>query len=215
MRKLMLAVAVLAATVSAARATEYQIDDAHSQIGFKTKHIAGKVPGRFTKFSGTFTYDEKNPAAWKAEATIDPASINTDNEKRDGHLKSPDFFDVARCPAMSFKSTKVTDVAAGKAKLHGDLTMHCVTKPVVLDLEINGVDKDPWGNVSAGFTATASINRKDWDINWNKTLDSGGLLVGEKIDITLEISGSPKKTDAPAKKDEAPAKKAEAAPVKK
>jgi polyisoprenoid-binding protein YceI len=217
MRQLLLVVVALAAFTSSAIAVDYQIDEAHSQIGFKTKHIAGKVPGRFTKFSGTFSHDPKNPASWKAEATIDPASINTDNEKRDGHLKSPDFFDVARCPAMTFKSTKVTDVSGDKAKLQGDLTMHCVTKPITLDLEVNGVDKDPWGNVSASFTASATINRKDWDINWNKALDSGGLLVGEKIDITLEISGSPKKADAPAaaKKEEASAKKADAPAAKK
>jgi polyisoprenoid-binding protein YceI len=200
MRKTLLALAALAVLTTVARATEYDIDPAHSQVGFKVKHVTGKVPGRFTTFSGSFSYDKKNPKAWKAAATIDPASINTDNEKRDGHLKSPDFFDVAKFPAMSFKSTGVTDVKGDHAKLHGDLTMHGVTKAVVLDLEIGGVDKDPWGNETAGFTATGTINRKDWDIVWNKTLDSGGVLVSEQVAITLEITGNAKKADAPAKK---------------
>lgn len=200
MHKILLAVAALTVLSSAARATEYEIDAAHTEIGFKAKHVVGKVPGRFTKFSGSFTYDAKNPKAWKATATIDPASINTDNEKRDGHLKSPDFFDVAKCPEMSFKSTKVTDVKGDHAKLAGDLTMHCVTKPVVLDLEIGGADKDPWGNATASFTASAKLNRKDWGIVWNKSLDSGGVLVGETVEIVLEVTGNAKPADAPAKK---------------
>ncbi len=199
MRKLMLAAAALAALTPAVRAADYEIDAAHTEVGFKAKHVVGKVPGRFTKFSGSFTYDAKNPKAWKAEATIDPASINTDNDKRDAHLKSPDFFDVAKCPAMSFKSTKVTGVKGGRAKLHGDLTMHCVTKPVVLDLEIGGAAKDPLGNETASFSATGAIDRKDWGIVWNKALDEGGVLVGDKIEIDLEVTGNAKKAAAPAK----------------
>ena len=200
MRKMILAAAALVLLSGAARATEYEIDAAHTQVGFKAKHVTGKVPGRFTKFSGSFTYDAKNPKAWKAEATIDASSINTDNDKRDGHLKSPDFFDTAKFPEITFKSTKITDLKAGHAKLHGDLTMHGVTKPVVLDLEIGGVDKDPWGNENAGFSATGTINRKDFGIVWNKVLDSGGLLVGENVEISLEVSGTAKKAEAPAKK---------------
>lgn len=196
MRQFLLAAAALAVLTSAARATEYEIDPAHTQIGFKAKHVTGKVPGRFTSFSGSFSYDKKSPKSWKAEAKIDPASINTDNEQRDKHLKSDAFFDAAKCPEMTFKSTKVTDVKGDRAKLHGDLTMHCVTKPVVLDLEIGGVDKDPWGNEVAGFSASATVNRKDWGISWNKTLDSGGVLVGDKVDIVLEVSGNAKKAEA-------------------
>ena len=162
--------------------------------------MTGKVAGRFTKFTGSFTYDAKNPKAWTADAAIDASSINTDNEKRDGHLKSPDFFDVAKFPELTFKSTKIADVKAGHAKLYGDLTMHGVTKAVVLDLEIGGVDKDPWGNDTAGFTATGTINRKDYGIVWNKALDSGGLLVGENVEIVLEVSGTAKKPEAPVKK---------------
>jgi polyisoprenoid-binding protein YceI len=198
MRKILLAAAALAALTSAVSAADYEIDAAHTQIGFKAKHVVGKVPGRFTKFSGSFTYDAKNPKAWKAEATIDPASINTDVEARDKHLKSDAFFDVEKCPAMTFKSTKVS----GKGdhfKMTGDLTMHCVTKPVTLDVEIGGSGKDPWGNESASFSATGTINRQDWGISWNKSLDAGGVLVGDKIELSLEITGNVKKADVPAK----------------
>ena len=198
--KMMVVAAALALLGTAAGATEYELDAAHTQVGFKAKHVVGKVPGRFTKFSGTFTYDPKNPKSWKAEANIDAASINTDVEGRDKHLKSDAFFDVEKCPAITFKSTGVSDVKDDHAKLKGDLTMHCVTKPVVLDLEIGGTAKDPWGNETASFTATATVNRKDWGINWNKSLDNGGVLVGEKIDIILEVTGNAKKAAAPAKK---------------
>ena len=200
MRKILIAAAALAVLGSAVRAAEYEIDPAHTSVAFKAKHVTGKVPGRFTSFSGSFSYDKKNPKSWKAEAKIDPASINTDNEQRDKHLKSDAFFDVAKCPEMSFKSTKVTDVKGDRAKLHGDLTMHCVTKPIVLDLEIGGVDKDPWGNETAGFEATATVDRKDWGISWNKTLDSGGVLVGDKVEIILEVAGNAKKAEAAAGK---------------
>ena len=200
MRHILLAAAVLAALTPAVRAAEYEIDPAHTQLGFKAKHVVGKVPGRFTKFSGKFSYDPKDPKSWKAEATIDADSINTDVEGRDKHLKSDAFFDAAKCPTITFKSAKVSDVKGDHFKVAGDLTMHCVTKPVVLDVESNGTGKDPWGNESASFSATASVNRQDWGISWNKTLDSGGVLVGDKIDLILEITGNVKKAEAPAKK---------------
>ncbi len=200
MRHILLAAAVLAVLSTAARAADYEIDAAHTQIGFKAKHVVGKVPGRFTKFSGTFSYDPKNAKSWKAEASIDPASINTGTEARDKHLKSDAFFDTAKCPAITFKSGKVSDVKEDHFKLTGDLTMHCATKPVTLDVEANGTGKDPWGNESASFSATTTINRQDWGISWNKTLDSGGVLVGDKIDLILEVTGNVKKADAPAKK---------------
>ena len=193
MRKFMIAAVALVVLSVAAGAAQYEIDTAHSQIGFKVKHVTGKVSGRFTSFSGSFNYDQKSDKFWSAEAKIDPASINTDNEARDKHLKSPDFFDVAKSTGMAFKSTEITDHKDDHAKLHGLLTLHGQTKPVVLDLQVGGVDKDPWGNETAGFTATGTINRKEWGIVFNKTLDSGGLLVGEKVEIILEISGNVKK----------------------
>jgi len=200
MRRILIAAAALAALTSSVSAKDYEIDAAHTQVGFKATHVVGKVPGRFTKFSGAFTYDPKNPKAWTAHATIDAASINTDVEQRDKHLRSADFFDVDKCPTIEFKSTKVAGVKKDHAKLFGDLTMHCVTKPIVLDVEIDGTGQDPWGNDSASFTATATVDRKDWGISWNKTLDSGGVLVGDKVGIILEVTGNAKKADDAAKK---------------
>jgi polyisoprenoid-binding protein YceI len=192
-----LAAAVLAALVPAAFAADYELDTAHSEVTFKVRHLGNKVSGRFTKIGGTFSYDPAGPATWKAEAKIDPASISTDHEKRDAHLKSPDFFDVAKCPELKFKSTKVADVKDNAAKLHGDLTMHCVTKPIVLDLEMGGTSKDPWGGQHAGFSARGKINRKDWGINWNQVLDTGGLFVGDDVEVAIEVDGKLKaaKTD--------------------
>lgn len=197
MRKALALAAVLLAVAPAVRAETYEIDASHSQVGFRIRHLVGKVPGRFTKFSGTVEYTSDKPKSWKVEATIDPASINTDNEKRDGHLKSADFFDVEKFPTMTFKSTKVTNIKDDTAKLHGDLTMHGVTKPVVLDLEVSGTTKDPWGNIRAGFSATGTINRKDFGIVWNKALDTGGVMLGDDVAITLDIEAVLK---APAKK---------------
>ena len=187
MRKILALAAVLAVIVPAVRADVYEIDASHSQVGFRIRHLVGKVPGRFTKFSGTVEFTPGKPETWKATASIDPASINTDNEKRDGHLRSPDFFDVEKHPEMSFKSVKVAGFKGDKAKLHGELTMHGVTKPVVLDLELGGTTKDPWGNTRAGFTATGTINRKDFGIVWNKALDADGLMLGEEVSISLEV----------------------------
>lgn len=207
MSKIMTLIAVLSVLSPAARAHVYEIDSAHSQVGFKIKHLVGRVPGRFTKFSGTVAYDAGKPEAWKVDATIDPATINTDNEKRDAHLKTPDFFDTAKCPTMSFKSTSVTDVKDGTAKLHGDLTMHCVTKPVVFDLEIGGTTKESGGGQRAGFSAKGKINRKDFDIVFNKTLDNGGLMLGEEVDVVLDIEASAKAEAAPAGEKKAATKK--------
>ncbi|HEX4047254.1 MAG TPA: YceI family protein [Elusimicrobiota bacterium] len=193
MRQLLLAAAALAVLTSAVRADEYEIDPAHSSIGFLAKHIVGKVPGRFTKFSGEFAYVAGDTKAWKAEAEIDPASIDTDTPARDKDLRSDRFFDVEKCPKMTFKSTGATGLNGDEFKLHGNLTMHCVTKPVVLDVEFNGLATDPWGNKSASFSAKTTLDRKDWGIDWNKTLDSGGVLVGDKVELDLEISGNLKK----------------------
>lgn len=197
MRMTLALAAVLFAAVPALRAEVYVIDASHSQVGFRVRHLVGKVPGRFTSFSGTVDYVPGKPKSWKVDATIDPASINTDNVKRDGHLKNADFFDVEKFPTMTFKSTKVTDVKGDSAKLHGDLTMHGVTKPVVLDLEVGGTTKDPWGNTRAGFSATGTIDRKDFGIVWNKALDTGGVMLGDDVAITLDIEAVLK---APAKK---------------
>ncbi len=174
-------------------AAQYKIDADHSTIGFKVRHLIGKVNGRFDKFEGSFTYDKANPTAWKTQATIDAASINTNTAKRDDHLRSADFFEVKTYPTLSFVSTKVSDIKGSRAKLHGKLTIHGVTKPVVLDLEILGEAKDPWGNEQASFVATTKINRQDYGLTWNQAIETGGVLVGDEVEITLEIEGTKQK----------------------
>ncbi len=170
-------------------AATYTIDADHSSVTFKIRHLFSKTSGQFNQFEGTLDYEPGKPEIWKAEAVIQAASIDTNVAKRDDHLRSKDFFEVETYPTLVFKSTKVTDVTAEGAKLHGNLTMHGVTRPVVMDLSIHGVGKDPWGNTRAGFTAAAKIDRKAFGLTWNKAVETGGLLVGDEVEITLEIEG--------------------------
>ncbi|MCP4363036.1 MAG: polyisoprenoid-binding protein [Chloroflexi bacterium] len=166
----------------------WQIDSAHSHIYFTARHMMiSKVRGQFESFTGTVNFDEENPTRTTVDIEADLDSINTQEEQRDNHLKSPDFFDVANYPLMTFKSTKVEQTGENKGKLHGDLTIRGVTKPVVLTAEYAGQAKSPWGTVSAGFSATGNINRKDWGLNWNQALETGGFLVGDKIKIEIEL----------------------------
>jgi polyisoprenoid-binding protein YceI len=178
-----LAAVVLAACATAAQAAVYEIDAVHSEVGFKIRHMMlGRTAGKFTAFTGTVEFDGKNPKAWSTKAVIDANSINTANEKRDGHLKSPDFFDTAKYPTIEFVSTKVVGWKEGKGKLHGKFTMHGVTKDIVLDLEQIGETEK-----GVGFTARTRIDRRDYGIVYNKVLDKGGVALGTDVDITLEI----------------------------
>lgn len=175
-------------------AAEYTIDPDHSKVLFKIRHLGiSTVTGRFDKFSGAFAFDPKNIQASKVTATVEATSIDTDVAKRDEHLRSADFFDVEKFPQITFVSKEIRDAQGGKFKVAGDLTIHGVTKPVTLDVELVGTVKDPWGNERAGFSATATINRKDFGLTWNKALETGGLLVGEEVWISLEIEGILKK----------------------
>lgn len=170
-----------------AGAANYTVDSTHSNVGFTIRHLFAKVSGRFDKFEGTFEYDPEMKSTGNFNATIETASINTNTPDRDKHLRSPDFFNAEKNPKITFKSTKV----AKKDKTHfdvtGDLNMNGVTKPVTLAFEFLGEVKDPWGNTKAGFKATAKINRKDWNINWNKTLDNGGVLLGDDVELDIQI----------------------------
>ena len=170
-------------------ATTYAIDKDHTTIGFKIRHLFSNVQGSFDQYEGTIVYVPGQPDQWAVTATIQAASINTKVEQRDKHLRSKDFFEVDTYPTLTFKSTEVTDIQGNSAKLHGLLTIHGVEKPVVLDLEIHGEGKDPWGNVRSGFTATTKINRKEFGLNWNQALETGGVLVGDEVDIILEVEG--------------------------
>jgi polyisoprenoid-binding protein YceI len=147
------------------------------------------VRGEFHKVSGTVDFNADEPAKSAIDVKIDVASVDTRDEKRDGHLKSADFFDAEKFPVMEFKSDKIEELSKTHGKVHGTLTIKGVSKPVVLDVEYNGTQKSPWGTTNAGFSAKGKINRKDWGLNWNVALESGGILVGDdiKIDIEAEI----------------------------
>ncbi len=181
------------AAPSLARADAWEIDSAHSAAQFSVRHMmVSNVRGQLGKVSGTINYDAKDPARSTVEATIDIAGINTREEKRDAHLKSPDFFDVAKFATATFKSTKV-EKAGKHLKVTGDLTMHGVTKPVVLDVEITPEMKDPWGNIRIGATGTGKLNRKDYGLGWNKALETGGVVVGEEVQLTIDVELTKKK----------------------
>lgn len=166
----------------------WQIDSVHSHIYFTARHMMiSKVRGQFESFSGTVNYNEENPTRTTVDIHIDAASLNTKEAQRDGHLKSPDFLDVANYPVVRFQSTKVEQTSDDSGKLYGNLTIRDITKPVVLDVEYAGQAQSPWGTVSAGFSASTSINRKDWGLNWNQALETGGVLVGDKIQIEIEL----------------------------
>lgn len=182
--------------VGIGHAVKYEIDPIHSHIGFKISHLViSKVEGRFNKFSGEIDFDEKNPKAGTTQAAIDPSSIDTANSDRDTHLKGADFFDVQKYPTMTFKSNEITDIGEKKAKIHGLLNMHGVEKPVVLDVEFIGKIQDPWGNTRVGFQVATKVNRKDFGIVWNKVLESGGFMIGEEVEISINIEGIQKKTE--------------------
>lgn len=166
----------------------WQIDAAHSEVQFSVKHMMiSTVRGRFNSFSGTVEADAQNPAASQVVVTIDAASINTGNEQRDGHLRSPDFLNAEQYPTLTFKSTRYEPEGDDEGKLYGELTIRDVTKPVVLDVEYSGQAKSPWGTTSAGFSATTKISRKEWNLNWNVALETGGWLVADEIKISIEL----------------------------
>jgi len=170
-------------------ASTWTIDPEHSNVGFKVKHLmVSNVKGSFDKHTGTVEINDKDITKSRVEVSIDTNSINTNVQKRDEHLRSADFFDVAKYPTMTFVSKKVAKAGKDKLKVTGDLTLHGVTRQVVLDVEpISKESKDPWGNIRRGTAATTKIDRKDFGLTWNKGLETGGVLVGDEITITLEI----------------------------
>ena len=175
--------------VGAAQAAEWVIDPVHSTVQFAVKHmVVTNVRGEFTKLTGTANLDDKDMTKSKVDFSADVASINTREAKRDAHLKSPDFFDEAKFPKLTFKSTKVEKAGEGKYKLTGDLTMHGVTKPVVLEVEgPSAALKSPFGVMTRSLSASGKINRKDWGLTWNKSIESGGLLVGDEVKLEIDV----------------------------
>jgi polyisoprenoid-binding protein YceI len=176
---------------AAAYGAEYTIDSAHSAASFGVRHMmVSTVPGTFSKVAGKITYDPKNLAASKVEATVDVSTISTREPKRDAHLKSPDFFDAAKFPVISFRSTKWTQ-EGGKLKVAGELTIHGVTKPVVLDVEGPAAEvKGPAGGFMIGASASTKISRKDFGLTWNKLMETGGAVVGDEVTIRLDIEAT-------------------------
>lgn len=173
-------------TVSGLTAGTWTIDPIHSEVGFSVRHLmVSKIKGVFEKFEGAITVAE-DPLVSSVQVTIDVTSINTREENRDNHLRSADFFKADEHPSITFSSTSVTAKGNDYA-VTGDLTIKGTTKPVTLDLEFNGVNGDPWGGTRAGFTATTEINRSDFGIDISMPLDGGGVVVGEKVKITLEV----------------------------
>jgi len=175
------------------QAAEFTIDPNHSSVGFRVRHMVSQVKGQFTDFAGTFRYDPKSPEKSAVDAVIQTKSVNTNVDKRDAHLRSPDFFDAEKFPSMTFKSTGVTISGPGKFAVAGTLTIRGISKPVVLAVEGGDTAKDPWGGTRAGFSASTTVNRKDFGMVWNKALDNGGLLVGDEVTIAIDVEGVEKK----------------------
>jgi polyisoprenoid-binding protein YceI len=168
--------------------TTWNVDPVHTVAEFKVKHMMiSNVKGQFAVVRGTLTLDETALANSHIEASIDTASINTGDPQRDAHLKSADFFDVEKFPTLSFKSTKISHVGDGELRVTGDLTIHGVTRNVAFTVEgPTAPAKDPWGNIRRGLSATTKINRKDFGLTWNSALETGGILVGDEVTLTLE-----------------------------
>ena len=175
--------------VGAAPVTTWAIDPVHSHVEFSVRHMmVSTVKGQFTKVAGTIQFDEARLETSSVTATIDTASITTFNERRDQHLRTNDFFNAERWPAITFTSTRIEPAGAGRWRVHGTLTIRDVTRPVVLDTEYEGQGQDAYGQQRAGFTATTEINRKDFGVNWNAALETGGVALGDRVKITLHIA---------------------------
>jgi polyisoprenoid-binding protein YceI len=166
----------------------WQIDSAHSHVQFAVRHMMiSTVRGEFHDFTGTIDFDRNNPEDTTVDVKIDASSISTRQDDRDNHLRSPDFLNVEAYPFITFKSKRVEQTDQKRGRLVGDLTIRGVTREVVLDVQFQGIAKSPWGQTSAGFTGSTSFNRKDWGLNWNQALETGGVLVGDKVSVDIEL----------------------------
>lgn len=182
-------VALIVGTVppASAETARYDVDPDHSTIGFSVDHmVVSKTRGQFMEYTGFIEMDPDAKTVKTIEATIKTPSITTNHQKRDTHLKSPDFFDVQQYPTMTYKMKSYHKTGDGYTAV-GDLTLHGVTREIMLVGNFNGANKDPWGNTRAGFTAEGKVNRKDFGVNWNKALDNGGVIVGNEVLIKLDV----------------------------
>lgn len=174
--------------VSVFAQTNWTVDKSHSKVGFSVSHLViAEVEGKFNNFDGNISTNGENFEDAKIDFTVDVNSIDTDNEGRDKHLKSDDFFNAEKFPKITFKGKSMTKVGDKKYKLIGDFTMRDVTKEIALDVKFNGTTKDPWGNIKAGFKITGEVNRFDYGLKWNKTVETGGLVVGDIVTLTINL----------------------------
>jgi len=194
---LLLSLTLLLPTLASAEPATYKIDPNHSSVGFSIRHFVSNVPGRFRDFSGVIKYDKQNPAASSVEFTVQAASITTDNNDRDEHLRSADFFDVQKFPTLTFTSTKVTPKDANTLDVTGNLTLHGVTREIAIPVQVLGTMKAPRGE-KAGFEASFTLNRKEYGIVWNRVFDFGSTLLGDEVRISIEIEAD-RQEAAPAK----------------
>ncbi len=196
MNKWIIAACIAAAVVVEARAATYEVDASHSDIGFGVRHmVVSTVRGSFGDYSGSFEYNPDDLGSFRASAVIKTAGIDTRNTRRDDHLRNEDFFDAAKFPEITFNSTRVEPSGEGLV-LYGDLTMKGVSREIALPITLHGPVTDPWGKVRAGFEGSVVVNRQDWGISWSKTMDQGGLVVDDKVTISVSIEGVEKKDEA-------------------
>lgn len=189
--------ALLLPALAAAEVAVYKVDPDHSGVSFTIRHFVTNVPGRFQDFDGLIKYDKQNPAASSVNFTIQATSIDTGNADRDNHLRGADFFDVQKFPTITFSSTSVKAVDADTLEVTGDMTMHGVTRKITVPVEVLGSMKTPRGE-KAGFEAAFKIDRKEFDVTWNRTLDAGGAVLGDQVSITIAIEAD-RQAEQPAK----------------
>jgi polyisoprenoid-binding protein YceI len=182
----LLALALLLPAPAAAQPAVYKVDPNHSSVAFSIRHFVSNVPGRFRDFHGVIKYDKQSPAASSVEFTVQAASLTTDNEDRDEHLRSADFFDVQKFPTLTFTSTKVAARDAGTLEVTGDLTLHGVTKTMTIPVTILGIIKYPRGE-KAGFESSFALNRKEFGLVWNRVFDGGVTLLGDEVKVSIEV----------------------------
>jgi len=200
----LLPAAALMAAAEGPKIETYKIDPDHSNVGFSIRHFFSKVPGHFKAYDGTIALDPKDLSKTTVNVSIDTGSIDTGVEDRDKHLKSPDFFDAAKYPKMTFVSTAVIPKGPNHATMKGNLTLHGVTKAVTLEVDVLGFSPDPWGGYRGGFEAKTTLKRNDFGVSWNKAVEGGGLLLGEDVEVTLNIEAvreAPKAAESAPKKN--------------
>lgn len=186
-RKFTIMALALLLVPAALSADTYTVDSTHSEVSFRIRHFVSQTPGKFSDYAATFELDPKNLESSKVDFVIQAASIDTDDDDRDKHLRSEDFFGVETHPTLSFRSSKIRNVGGDRFEVTGTMSIRGVEKVITVPVEFLGFIKDPWGGERAGFESTFTINRKDYGIEWNKALDAGGVVLGEEVKVTLNL----------------------------